>query len=107
MAEEVESSEADLSEDEIVVATVNETENATENETEDATENETKDATENETEDENEDEENWYKFILNYQKNKSSISYYSHKIDWSNTRVIKTASDYNTFLVLTDDGKVK
>jgi len=35
------------------------------------------------------------------------ISYYSDNIDWSNTRVIKTAITYDTFLVLTDDGKVK
>jgi len=35
------------------------------------------------------------------------ISYYSHNIDWSNTRVIKTAINFENFLVLTDDGKVK
>jgi len=33
------------------------------------------------------------------------ISYYSHKINWSNTRVIKAS--YPRLLVLTDDGKVK
>jgi len=47
------------------------------------------------------------KFIKNYKKNLSFISYYSHKIDWSNTRVIKTAINFADLLVLTDDGKVK
>jgi len=37
------------------------------------------------------------------------ISYYPPYYpdsDWSNTRVIKTGITYNTFLALTDDGKV-
>ncbi|KYN02897.1 RCC1 and BTB domain-containing protein 2, partial [Cyphomyrmex costatus] len=36
------------------------------------------------------------------------IRYVPHKFDWSNTRIVKTASDTNngSFLILTDDGKV-
>ncbi|XP_011051891.1 PREDICTED: RCC1 and BTB domain-containing protein 2-like [Acromyrmex echinatior] len=34
------------------------------------------------------------------------IYYTSHKIDWSNTRIIKAATNKSNFLVLTDDGKI-
>jgi len=73
-------------------------------ETEDETKNETEDETEDEIEDENED---IIRYIYTYEK-PSFISYYSLYNDWSNTRVIKTAiNNYFSFLVLTDDGKVK
>jgi len=78
------------------------------NEANDETENESEDEVEDEAEDEDENEdENKTKYIKIHIKGLTSISYYSHKIDWSNTRVIKTASGFRTFLVLTDDEKVK
>ncbi|KAG5341970.1 RCBT1 protein, partial [Acromyrmex charruanus] len=36
----------------------------------------------------------------------SHISYTSHKIDWSNTRIVKAATNSFNFLALTDDGKI-
>jgi len=64
---------------------------------------------ENETEDETKDEnKDIMRYIYTYEK-PFFISYYPHNINyWSNTRVIKTAITHGiTFLVLTDDGKVK
>jgi len=62
------------------------------------------DEIEDETENENKD---IMRYIYTYEK-PFFISYYPDNINWSNTRVIKTAITYGiTFLVLTDDGKVK
>ncbi|KAG5336849.1 RCBT1 protein, partial [Acromyrmex heyeri] len=36
----------------------------------------------------------------------SHISYTSHKIDWSNTKIVKAATNSFNFLALTDDGKI-
>ncbi|XP_011064165.1 PREDICTED: RCC1 and BTB domain-containing protein 1 [Acromyrmex echinatior] len=36
----------------------------------------------------------------------SHIYYTSHKIDWSNTRIVKAATNSFNFLALTDDGKI-
>jgi len=78
-----------------------------EDESEDEIEDDTKDDTGDETEDKTDDEnEDIMRYIYTYD-NPFFISYYSHNIDWSNTRVIKTASNFDNFLVLTDDGKVK
>jgi len=80
-----------------------ESEDEIEDDTKDETGDETGDETEDKTEDENED---IMRHIYTYD-NPFLICYYSHNIDWSNTRVIKTASNFDNFLVLTDDGKVK
>ncbi|KAG5309939.1 RCBT2 protein, partial [Acromyrmex insinuator] len=34
------------------------------------------------------------------------ICYTSHKIDWSNTRIVKAATNTSNFLLLTEDGKI-
>ncbi|XP_012060416.1 PREDICTED: RCC1 and BTB domain-containing protein 2-like [Atta cephalotes] len=44
--------------------------------------------------------------MLNLEKLSQYICYTSHKIDWSNTRIIKAATNSFNFLALTDDGKV-
>jgi len=51
------------------------------------------------------DEEEGTEDIKTHRQKPLFISYYSRKIDWSNTRVIKAS--YPNFLALTDDGKVK
>jgi len=45
--------------------------------------------------------------MLNLEKLSQYICYTSHKIDWSNTRIVKAATNSFNFLALTDDGKVK
>jgi len=57
-----------------------------------------------EVEHQNEDEIVYGK---DYKRLKLYIYYCSHKMDWGNTRVIKTATSSLNFLTLIDDGKVK
>jgi len=35
------------------------------------------------------------------------VRYWSAMIDWSNTRIVKTAFNFSNLFVLTDEGKVK
>jgi len=67
-----------------------------------------KNTVEDETEDmnKNEDEDN-IDITIDVRKQRRAISCYSHKMDWSNTRVTKAATSYPNFIVLTDNGKVK
>ena len=45
--------------------------------------------------------------MANFEKHSQYIYYTSHKIDWSNTRIVKLATNTINFLALTDDDKVK
>ncbi|KAG5347679.1 RCBT1 protein, partial [Acromyrmex charruanus] len=44
--------------------------------------------------------------MINREKLSHYICYTSHKIDWSNTRIIKAATNTSNFIALTDDGKI-
>ncbi|XP_011054534.1 PREDICTED: RCC1 and BTB domain-containing protein 2-like [Acromyrmex echinatior] len=44
--------------------------------------------------------------MTNFEKLSHYIYYTSHKIDWSNTRIVKAATNTINFLALTDDGKI-
>jgi len=55
------------------------------------------DETKNEIRDETKEDENRIEDIKTYKKSHFFISYYSHNNDWSNTRVIKTATNLDNF----------
>ncbi|KAG5316342.1 RCBT1 protein, partial [Acromyrmex insinuator] len=44
--------------------------------------------------------------MANFEKHSQYIYYTSHKIDWSNTRIVKVATNTINFLALTDDDKM-
>ncbi|XP_011051905.1 PREDICTED: RCC1 and BTB domain-containing protein 2-like [Acromyrmex echinatior] len=44
--------------------------------------------------------------VVNHENLSHYICYTSHKIDWSNTRIVKAATNKINFLALTDDGKI-
>ncbi|KAG5330330.1 RCBT1 protein, partial [Acromyrmex charruanus] len=44
--------------------------------------------------------------MINRKKLSDYIYYTPHKTDWSNTRIVKAATNRSRFLVLTDDGKI-
>ncbi|KAG5325322.1 RCBT1 protein, partial [Pseudoatta argentina] len=44
--------------------------------------------------------------VVNRENHSHYICYTSHKIDWSNTRIVKAATNRINFLALTDDGKI-
>ncbi|KAG5310483.1 RCBT1 protein, partial [Acromyrmex insinuator] len=44
--------------------------------------------------------------VVNRENLSHYICYTSHKIDWSNTRIVKAATNKINFLALTDDGKI-
>ncbi|KAG5342829.1 RCBT1 protein, partial [Acromyrmex charruanus] len=44
--------------------------------------------------------------VVNHENLSHYICYTSHKIDWSNTKIVKAATNRINFLALTDDGKI-
>ncbi|XP_018362134.1 PREDICTED: protein pim1-like [Trachymyrmex cornetzi] len=68
--------------------------------------NDTNAETESYFDDKSTDDEDENEIMANLEKPSRYICYISHKIDWSNTRIVKAATSINNFLALTDDGKV-